>query len=138
MTPGLSPPGETKNTGGPATGMSESMAARLAVAGRGPGHRRRECWSRKLSCRRGARSCQDLDGGSDGGGDDGSLVGDEPDDVGVGSVQVGDGSVHVGDGACVDDESEGVEIGAAEELVGVGVGVRVGRGTGQVCLFVLV
>jgi hypothetical protein len=111
--------------------MSESMAARLAVAGRRPGHRRRECWSRKLACRRCPRSGQDLDGGSDGPGDDGSLVGDGPDDVGVGSVQVGDG-------ACVGDGSEGVVTGAAEELVGVGVGVRVGRGTGQVCSFVLV
>jgi len=34
--------------------------------------------------------------------------------------------------------SAGVEIGDAEELAGVGVGVRVGRATGQVCSFVLV
>jgi hypothetical protein len=113
--------------------MSESMAARLAVAGRLPGHRRRECWSRRLGCRRCPRSCQDLDGGSDGPGDDGSLVGDEPDDVGVGV-----GSVQVGDDACVGGVSAGVGIGAVEELVGVGVGVRVGRATGQVCSFVLV
>ena len=109
------------------------MAARLAVAGRLPGHRRRECWSRKLALRRCPLSCQDLDGGSDGPGDDGSLVGDEPDDVAVGV-----GSVQVGDAACVGGVSEGVGIGAAEELVGVGVGVRVGRATGQVCSFVLV
>ena len=54
--------------------------------------------------------------------DGGSLVGAEPDDVGVGV-----GSVQVGDDACVGDVSAGVGIGAVEELVGVGVGVRVGR-----------
>jgi hypothetical protein len=83
--------------------------------------------------RRCSLPCQDLDGGSDGPGDDGSLVGDEPDDVGAGA-----GAVQVGDDACVGGVSEGAGIGAAEELVGVGVGVRVGRATGQVCPLVLV
>ncbi len=55
-----------------------------------------------------------------------------------GRVGVGVGSVQVGDDACVGGVSAGVGIGAVEELVGVGVGVRVGRATGQVCSFVLV
>ena len=112
------------------------MPARLAVARWQAGHRRRWCGSRESACRLCCQLSQDRDGGSVGLDDegspfDGSPVGDEPDAVGVGSLPAGEED-------CVGGTSDGVGTSDADELVGVGVGVLVGRATGQVGTFVLV
>jgi hypothetical protein len=122
------------------------MPARLAGPRRQPRHRRRWCRSGKSAYRRSCLPCQDQEGGSDGRDDGGSLVGDEPEGVGVG---VGDcaGSVQAGEDSCVGATLEGAGSGDDEELVGVGVGVLVvlvvvvvllGRATGQVAAFMFV